>query len=121
MLKTTVVLLTMGASGCALRPVYRDLVPTSPAQAGSVTWQVVEKNTERPVALATVESGEGKSRFTAVSDSAGLIEIPVDKKRFDENAIVVLVPPPQTGRCTFRVPPAPPPVAVESDAATAHE
>ncbi len=89
-------------SACALRPVYRDVVPTLLPNLKTVTLQVVERETLRPVEGATIESGEGKSRFFAMTDNNGLFVLPVDKKRFDENSVLLVSAAASHGRCQIR-------------------
>jgi hypothetical protein len=78
---------------CSLRPFYRDMVPVSPKSASTVQLQVVEKGTQRPIANARIELGEGKDKFLALADGEGRFSLPVDKKHFDENALLVVSTP----------------------------
>ncbi len=88
------VILAVAQLSCSLRPLYRDLVPALPKGASTVQLQVVEKGTERPIANAKIELGEGKDKFLAMADEQGRFVLPVDKKHFDENALLVVATPP---------------------------
>jgi hypothetical protein len=95
--------------GCALRPRYRDLVPKV-LEVQRVRLCVKEPQTDIGVPGAKIEFGEGKAKISLVSDKDGVFELPVEKRFFDENPILVVTTPPAVSgyRIEAAAPVAPP-------------
>jgi hypothetical protein len=81
-------------SGCLLRPVYKDVVATRGVQPGTrantVRLQLVDADTQKPLTMVRVEAGEFKNKVSVLSDSSGLVELPIDAKLNDEIVVVSL-------------------------------
>ena len=107
-------------AGCALRPLYRDLVPAG-GGAKEVKLQLVDKSgAGRPIVGAKVELGEGKNRVSTTSGADGTFTVP---GTLTDNAVFVVTLP--AGVEDYRLVPAPLPApavvvpAVENSAAPA--
>jgi hypothetical protein len=95
--RTLVALALLGLAGCALRPRYGEVV-TAVTPGPTAQFQLLDANTGLPVAEATVELGEGRSKLMGKTDAQGLFTLPVEKKLRDENSILVINPPAGFGR-----------------------
>ncbi len=94
-LALTVAALVLVLAGCALRPRYGEFV--TPQTVGpSVALQLVSADV--PVAGATVEFGEYRNKVTLTTDAEGGFSLPVDKKYFADNPILVVNAPKGVGR-----------------------
>ena len=110
------------ATGCALRPMYRDVVGVSkatPGAASEVSIRVVEEKSGEPVPGATLRIGENpRTRVVRTTDARGMTTLPINTALVAENSLVVVTLPPGFGRyrierleqmeSTVEPPPAPP-------------
>lgn len=115
-----VLLLALGLAAftsCALRPRYAELVNKD--VSGPVVLQVVDRDSQLPIAGARIEVGEGRSQVKQTTDKDGVFTLPVDKRFFEENPVVVVSLPKGFSKYSVRAKPVeapalpPPPVAPE--------
>jgi hypothetical protein len=98
------------ASGCALRPRYKELVPAT-ATGTQLKLQLVDDATGAPLPNVKLELGEGKFRTQATTDAEGLFSLPVDKGYAAENAVLVVTLPREVAAYKVVLPAEPPPPA----------
>jgi hypothetical protein len=91
-------------TACALRPRYRDVAPKL-QDVQRVRLCVKEAKSGSGLSGAKIEFGEGKAKTSLVSDKDGMFELPIDKRFFDENPILVVTMP--AGASGYRIEPAP--------------
>ena len=103
-------------AGCALRPRYGDFI-NAETPGPAMALQLLDTD-DQPVSGATVEIGEYRNKVTVVTDAQGAFLLPVEKKYFGDNPIVVVNPPKGVGRTHVVtkqlltvLPPAPEPVS----------
>lgn len=87
------VVVVVAASGCALRPLYKDLVAQAPADAKSLELVLQDASTHQPLPGVKLELSEGKSRLQLTTGPDGRFTLPVDKKYRDENPLLVVAMP----------------------------
>lgn len=86
--------LALAATACSLRPRYNDVM-TADLKPPTARFVVVNPTAgDAPVAGAKVQWGEARTRFSTVSDAAGIVELPVDPAKFskDNPVVEVIVP-----------------------------
>jgi hypothetical protein len=90
------------ATGCVLRPQYRDVVGVSkpvPGAASEVQVRVVEERSGQPIPGATLAVGDNpRTRVVRTTDAGGMTTLPVNTALFGENGMVVVTLPPGFGR-----------------------
>ena len=84
-------------AGCALRPRYAELVPKE-TPGTKVQLQLIEVVNDVPVEGAMIEVGEYRNKVVVKTDAQGLFTLPVDKKYFEDNSILVVSAPSGIGR-----------------------
>jgi hypothetical protein len=78
-------------SACALRPRYQDFVKQLSAEK-EISLQMMGENNAAVVG-AKVEMSDGKNKFSQSTDANGMIRLPIEKKYFDENPVLVVTLP----------------------------
>jgi hypothetical protein len=106
------VVLCLFLASCALRPRYADFVSKSAVEKEARL--VLLGDNGQPVPNAKLEMSDGKNRFSQMSDSEGLLRLPVDKKYLDENPVLVVTLPPSVQNYRLQPYVAPPPAVLES-------
>lgn len=87
------------ASGCALRPRYRDFV-SAKTESKQLQLQLTDGDGV-PLPNAKVEFSEFKNRVQLSTAADGTFTVPVEKKYLDENPVFVVQVPP--GVTSYRV------------------
>ena len=116
-------------AGCALRPRYAEFVSRE-TKGASIQLQLRAVDGD-PVAGATVEVGEYRSKVVAVTDAEGRFTLPVNKTFLADNPVLVVNAPPDTGRTRVDLAPQVahnewrpmellPPASLEVDAGTSY-
>lgn len=85
--------IAVSSSGCALRPLYRDLVQSAPADAKSATFMLLDATTQAPLPGVKLELSEGKNRVQQTTAADGTFSLPLEKKYRDENPFLVVAIP----------------------------
>ena len=89
-----VAVVALAASGCTLRPRYGEFVVKSMKAGDAVQLELVLPPDNTPLSGIKLDCGEGRARFTAVTDERGRVKLPVDPKLIEDNPVIVVSPPP---------------------------
>lgn len=87
-------------TACVHRPYYRDLVGDAAGQK-EIALRLINDETNAPLANVPVIVGAGKDRISVVSDSQGVVILPVRKSLLDPFTVVEVVRPTGVGRYSF--------------------